>query len=433
MKRNDNQRVVVTGMGMITPIGIGIDCFWNNAISSNHGIDYIDFTDYSGETDPILAGIIKDFDPKSFVAQRKSLKVMSRDMQIAVGAAKLAIEDAGINIESEDPTQVGVTIGAGMIHADINELGLSIAGSAKNGKFDISDFGKEAMQILFPLWLLKQLPNMLASHISIIYNAQAPSNTPTTASSAGLQAIGEASRIIERQNAKVYFCGGADCRTHPLDILKYKMLGLFSEQNGKIENFYCPYDKRRSGLIPGEAAGIFVIESLSHALERGAKIYGEIIGYGSSAGAAFREKDPEKRAFIESIAISSAIEDAGIAPTDIDYISGHGCSSVVGDLSESLAYKKAFGDYAYSIPVSSISSMVGYVGAATGSVNLATALMAINENKIAPTMFLAEPDPKCDLDYVPGKSRDHEVNIALVNTFDFSGQGAALVVKKFES
>lgn len=432
MKKNNDQRVVVTGMGMITPIGIGIDCFWKNAIAGSHGIDYIDFSDYSGETEPILAGIIKGFDPKIYISQRKSLKVMSRDMQIAVGAAKLAVEDAKLNIEAEDPTQVGVTIGSGMIHADINELGASIALSAKNGGFTISGFGKEAMQILFPLWLLKQLPNMLASHISIIYNAQAPSNTPTTASAAGLQAIGEAARIIERQNAKVYFCGGADCRIHPLDILKYQMLGLLAKQNGDIKNFYFPYDIRRSGMIPGEAAGIFIIESLSHALERGARIYAEIIGYGSSAGVEFREKDPEKRAYIESIAITSAMEDAQIAPEDIDYISGHGCSSLNGDLAETLAYKKALGNHAYKVAVSSISSMTGYVGAATGSVNLASAIMAINDSKIAPTLFLSQPDPKCDLDYIPGTFRNREVNIALVNTFDFSGQGAALVLKKFQ-
>lgn len=431
MSISNKDRIVITGIGVVSPLGIGKQAFWKNALGGVHGFDYFKYEGFN-DNKTYLNGVIKDFQAKDFIEQRKSLKVMSRDMQIALAGAKLALDDARFTVGQVDPTLLGVSIGAGMIHCDLQELGQSITASLENNKFTLQNFGKVAMTTLFPLWLLKQLPNMVASHISIIYNAQGPSNTLTTASAAGLQAIGEAARIIERGDAKVYICGGSDVRLHLIDILKYKLMGLYCENNGDLQDSFCPYDKRRSGFIPGEAAVIVIIEDLDTAIKRGAHIYAEILGYGSSAGVGFREKDIEKRAYIESLAITQAIEDAHIQPSEIDYIVGHGCSSVIGDVVETLAYKKALGDSAKSIPISSPTSMVGYVGAATGSLNLACAVMAMQDGKIPPTVFLKEPDPECDLDYVPKKYREHQVTTALVNTFDFYGQGAALVIKKFE-
>ncbi len=431
MKKSNQDRIVITGLGLVTPLGIGKEEFWENALAGKHGLDYVQFNGLS-RNETFTGGVIKNFRPKDYITQRKSLKIMSRDMQIAVASAKLALEDAQYDVTAHDPAQFGVCIGAGMINSDLRELGYPIIESAKDNQFQIKEFGAVSSNTMFPLWLLKQLPNMLASHISIIYNAQGPSNTLTTASAAGLQAIGEATRIIERKDASWFICGGADHRIHPLDFLKYRMLGLLCENNGRTIKDFCPYDKRRSGFIPGEASAIMLIETLESALDRGVDIYAEIIGYGASAGVVFRDKDLEKRSYIESLAISRAIEDAGISAQDIDYIVGHGCSSVISDVVETMAYKKALGDYAKSVPVSSPSSMLGYVGSATGSVNLVCALMAMRDSKIPPTMFLQEPDPLCDLDYVPNTYREHKVDIALVNTFDFYGQGAAVLVKKFE-
>ena len=429
---DNKKRIVITGMGVVTPIGIGKDEFWENALSGTCGIKPFLMEGKNGVTE-ILCGQVEGFNAKKFVENRKSLKVMSKDMQMSVAAAKLAVDDSGLDLESIDATQLGVSIGAGMIHSDLDELGLPIAESCEGGKFDIKKFGKQAKNFLFPLWLLKQLPNMLASHISIINNAQGPSNSLTTSSSAGLQAIGEADRIIERDDARWFICGGADHKVHPLEILKYKLLDLlYDTSQSSVSDVACAYDKRRTGLIPGEGAVVVIIEDLQSALDRKAEIYGEIIGYGSSGGITVSDKDPEKYSYIESISILNALDDAGISPDQIDYIVGHGSSSVVGDKSEIMAYKKALGDAAKNIPITSLVPMVGFNGAALGGLNLVCALMAMRDNKLVPTLFLEDPDPECDLDIVRGNSRDHQVNVAMVNTFDFAGQGATMIVKKYE-
>ncbi len=425
MGKNRKKQVVITGIGVVSPIGIGKDLFWENALAGKDGFDNIPFLD--AQQKPLLGGIIKNFEPKEYITQRKSLKVMSKDMQTAAAAARLAIDDSGIDYKEVDPTRLGVCIGAGMINADIQELGNPIAHSKP---FSLKTFGKEAMDKLFPLWLLKQLPNMIASHISIMFNAQGPSNTLTHASAAGLHAVAEASFIIERGDADIVICGAADSHTHPIDILKYRLLGVLAEKTGDLCDIYSPYGKGRCGFLPGEASVVFVIESIEHANARGVKPYAQISGYGSTAGVEFFEKDIEKRSYIESISMQKAISCAGISPEEIDYIAGHGCSSVIGDLVESEAYRKVFGKKADSIPISSPSSMTGFLGASTGCIGLAASLMAMVDGKIPPTMFIQQPDQQCDLDYVPDRFRQHTVNRAIINVFDFCGQGSAMVVSK---
>ncbi|MDX9703801.1 MAG: beta-ketoacyl-[acyl-carrier-protein] synthase family protein [Candidatus Auribacterota bacterium] len=426
------KRIVITGIGVVTPIGIGKDVFWENALNGTCGINPLVLEGKKGVTE-ILCGQVDDFKARNYIENRKSLKVMSKDMQMSVAAAKLAVEDSGLDLQSVDPTMLGVSIGAGMIHSDLDELGLPISESCVNGKFDITKFAKQAQTLLYPLWLLKQLPNMLASHISIINNAQGPSNSLTTSSSAGLQAIGEADRIIERDDARWFICGGADHKVHPLEILKYDLLHLLYDRSKKsLPDVACAYDRRRSGLIPGEAAVVVVIEDLQSAVDRNASIYGEIIGYGSSGGVTVRDTDPEKCSYIESISILNALDDAGLTPDRIDCIFGHGSSSVVGDAAEIMAYKKALGNAAYNIPITSVVPMVGFNGAALGPLNLVCALLAMRDSKLFPTLFLEDPDPVCDLDIVRGAYRDHEVSVAMVNTFDFAGQGATMIVKKYE-
>jgi len=431
MAKSDQKRIVVTGIGIISPLGIGKDIYWENALAGKHGIEKLHFTGKNGEK-TIYAGLINDFKDREYVAHRKSLKVMSRDIKIAVGGAKLALEDADIDLEAFDPTELGVSIGAGMIHTDLDVLGYPISQSVEDGELSMKKFGTTGRELLFPLWLLKQLPNMLASHISIIYNAQGPSNSLTTAAAAGLQAVGEASRIIERGDAKRFICGGADSRVHPLHVIKYEMLKLSaSRADADIPEVFSPYGKKRNGFIPAEASSIIFIETLESAKQRGTEIYGEIIGYGSCGGASYYEKDVDKRAYIESLSVSAAIKDAGISADDISCIIGHGCSSELEDVSEAKAYKRVFGDRVNKIPFTAPSSQFGYCGAAAGSFGLIYALLAIRDSKLTPTLFINDNDPECDLNFIKDKTVDVDIQTALVNIFDFQGQGASVIVKKY--
>ena len=430
MTNSDQKRIVVTGLGIISPLGIGKDVYWENALAGKHGIDKLVFNGSESEK-TIYAGLINDFKDREYVEHRKSLKVMSRDIKIAVGGAKVALEDAEINLDDFDPTELGVSIGAGMIHTDLDLLAYPISQCVENGEMSMKKFGKTGRELMFPLWLLKQLPNMLASHISIIYNAQGPSNSLTTAAAAGLQAVGEATRIIERGDAKRFICGGADSRVHPLHVIKYEMLKLSQSRfDVDIAKVFSPYSAKSNGFIPAEASSIIFMETLESAKQRGAKIYGEIIGYGSCAGVTFYEKDLDKRAYIESLSISAAIKDAGISPDEIDCIIGHGCSYPVDDLAEAKAYKRIFGDRLSEIPFTAPTSQFGYCGAAAGSFGLIYALLAMTNNKLTPTLFLNDKDPQCDLNFVKDCSVDADINTALVNIFDFQGQGASVIVKK---
>ena len=431
MAKSDQKRIVVTGIGVISPLGIGKDIYWKNALAGKHGIEKLHFTGKNGEK-TIYAGLINDFKDKEYVAHRKSLKVMSRDIKIAVGGAKLALEDSAIDLEAFCPTELGVSIGAGMIHTDLDVLGYPISQSVENGELSMKKFGTTGRELLFPLWLLKQLPNMLASHISIIYNAQGPSNSLTTASAAGLQAVGEASRIIERGDAKRFICGGADSRVHPLHVIKYEMLKLSEGRSDvAIPEVFSPYGKKRNGFIPAEASSIIFIETLESAKQRGVEIYGEIIGYGSCGGASFYEQDVDQLAYIESLSIVAALKDAGIDAGDISCIVGHGCSSVLGDVSEAKAYKRIFGDRTNKIPFTAPSSQFGYCGAAAGSFSLIYALLAMRDSKLTPTLFVNDNDPECDLNFIKDKTVDIDIQTALVNIFDFQGQGASVIVKKY--
>lgn len=432
MKKSKDQRVVITGIGLLTPQGIGMDDFRTNLLAGTDCFEMLDILDVSNN-DEVVGATIKNFKAKDYIQQRKSLKVMSTDMQIAVAAAKLAIEDAGFSWDDTDAPSVGVSIGAGMIHTDLKDLAYPISAARNGESFSIQKFGSDGLSTFFPLWLLKQLPNLVASHISIIYNAQGPSNTLTTGSSAGLQAIGEATRTLERGAASLFICGGADCRTHPLDIIKYKILDLYCKYQGNnFHTAYGPYDKKRSGLLTGDASVIFMIETLSHAQKRGAKIYAEISGFGCSSGVGFLDTNIEKRAYIESIAVKAALRDAQCSADDIDCIIGHGCGSIIDDAVEALAYRTIFGDRINTLPVTSPSGATGYVGAATGPLNIACGIIALQDKKLAPAAFLSDEDEACDLAIVTGSAQEIEAKKVLVNTFDFFGQGSAMVLETFE-
>lgn len=424
----NKRRVGIVGIGVISPLGQSTNDYWSNLIAGKSGVSRISLFDASSFPTTIAAEV-KDFDPLKYIEKRKSLKVMMRDMQFAVAATKEAVGDAGLDQAAIDPTRLGVIFGAGMISTDVYELAPAVAKSLdSDGKFDLVRFGAEGVPQLFPLWLLKQLPNMLASHVSINYNAQGPSNTITTGCSASAHAIGEAFRVIARGGADVVITGGASSCITPLKLIRYHKLGVLSRRNDPPEKASCPYDARRDGFVLGEGAGIVILEEIEHARARGAKIYAEMVGYGSSVDLRSGPGGMVE-ASSKSRAMRAAIADGGIEASEIDYVSAHGNSIPFTDKLETQAIKEVWGDGARSIPVSSVKGHIGDLMSASGAMGLISAVMAVRRRLIPNTMNYEARDPDCDLDYVP-EPRQADVRCALCNSFDFMGQNVSLVLRK---
>jgi len=424
----NKRRVGIVGIGVISPVGLRTADFWSNLIAGRSGVASITLFDASSFPTTIAAEV-RDFDPLRYIEKRKALKVMMRDMQFAVAATKEAAEDARLDQAQADPTRIGVVFGAGMISTDVYELAPAIAKSLNGeGQFDIVRFGAEGIHQLFPLWLLKQLPNMLASHVSIIYDAQGPSNTITTGCSASAHAIGEAFHIISRGGADIVITGGASSCITPLKLIRYHTLGVLSRRNDPPEKASCPFDARRDGFVIGEGAGVIILEEFERARARGAHIYAELLGYGSSVDMQ-RAPSGAVEASSKSRAMRAAIADAGIAASEVDYISAHGNSIPFTDRLETLAVKEVWGERAYSIPMSSIKGQIGDLTSASGAMGLISTAMAIHHRVIPCTMNYEVRDPECDLDYVP-QPRRAAVSCALCNSFDFMGQNVSLVLRK---
>ncbi|MDH3591068.1 MAG: beta-ketoacyl-ACP synthase II [Planctomycetota bacterium] len=424
------RRVVVTGLGVLAPNGNDTESFWAAVCAGRSGIDTISGFD-AGGFNVKVAGEITDFDARKFVPNRKSLKIMGRNIRFGVAASQMAMEHAGLKETTPDPERFGVVMGAGLVPTNLEEVGDAVIHSFDDaGRFDVRRFGEEGKDQLFPLWLLKHLPNMVAAHISIIHNAQGPNNTIVTACSAATQAIGEAARIIERGDADVILTGGADSRIDPLSLVAYDLLGAVSTADRPPTEVSCPFDRRRDGFVLGEGGACLVLESEDHAKARGATIHGEIAGYGASFDAfAVTQPEPEGRGALQ--AMRAALRDAALDPADIDYISAHGTSTPLNDKMETTAVKQLFGDHAASTPMSSIKSMIGHLIGAAGAMEAAVSILALRDNVVPPTINLTQPDPECDLDYVANTSRELEVRCVLSNSFGFGGQNAALVIREY--
>ncbi len=425
------RRVVITGLGVISPLGIGTEPFWSGIAQGRSAVNRINLFDTTGF--PVtIAGEVKDFEPKRFIEQKKALKVMARDIQLAVGAARLGMEDSGIDITKIDPTRLGISLGASLISMSIEELSPSVRSSlTETGQFDIAKFGADGMNLLFPLWMLKYLPNMPACHISIMYNAQGPNNTLTTACTASAQAVGEGLKVIQRGDADIMITGGGDSKVNPLNLLRYYFSNCLSTSAREPHQVSRPFDKERDGFVLGEGAGIVVLEELEHAKKRDARIYAELVGYGVASDAAgILGQDFNGRGLVYSM--ESALEDAQVSKDAIEYISANGLSTKSADRVETAAVKQVFGDRAYDIPMSSIKSMVGHLSSAAGVIQLASAILSMRHRVITPTINYDTPDPECDLDYVPNASRQEAFKTALVNSFGMGGHTASLIIKKFE-
>jgi 3-oxoacyl-[acyl-carrier-protein] synthase II len=425
------RRVVVTGLGVVAPNGIGKDAFWSACLNGTSGIRRIRSFDSSNH--PVKVAGEVDFDAEPYLPdeQRKSLKVMGRASQFALGAAAWAVRDSGLDLNRENPERIGVVMGAGLVPMDVAELAPMLMDSCnEDGLFDPTLLARSGNSVLFPLWLLKHLPNMAASHISMAFNAQGPNNTVTTACVAGTQAVGEAHRLIERGDADIMLAGGADSRIEPLLLLAYTAMGTLSRSERTPEEMSRPYDRLRDGFVMGEGAGVLVLEEAERAKARGATIYAEVLGFGSSFDAySLTRPDPEAKGAAR--AIREALREARIDHRDVDYVNAHGTSTRLNDQMETIAIKKVFGDGAQLVPLSSIKSMIGHLIGAAGAVEAVALAMTLKTNAIPPTINLTHPDPNCDLDYVPKTAREQRVRTAVSTSFGFGGQNGALVMRQF--
>ncbi len=428
------RRVVVTGLGVVAPNGIGKEAFWKSCVEGRSGVGPIRSFDASAH--PVkIAAEVRDFDVTAYVppAHRKSLKIMGRAMRFGVAAASLAMRDCGLDLNRLNPERFGVTMGAGIVPIELPEIATSLFRACdREGRLDVARLGQIGFDALFPLWILKYLPNMAAAHISILFNAQGPNSTITTACAAGTQAIGEAFRLISRDDADVMLAGGADSRIDPLLLLAYTSLGTLSCAQRSPAEVSRPFDAERDGFVLGEGAALLVLEELEHARRRGAPIYAEVTGYGSSFDAyGITKPDPEGKGAAR--AMQWALREAQVDEQDVDYINAHGTSTRLNDQMETNAVKRVFGDKAKELPLSSIKSMIGHLIGAAGAVEAAAMAMTLCDGVLPPTINYQHPDPGCDLDYVPNTAREVRVKTAVSNSFGFGGQNASLVMQQYRN
>ncbi len=427
------RRVAVTGLGVVAPNGIGKEAFWNACVEGRSGVGPIRSFDASRH--PVqIAAEVPDFDINKHVPvqHRKALKIMGRAMRFAVTAAGLALKDSGLDGDRLDPERLGVAMGTGIIPIELPEIASTLMQACENGRFDPTKLGQCGDGALFPLWILKYLPNMVAAHISIMFNAQGPNNTVVTACAAGTQAIGEAFRLISRGDADLMLAGGTDSRMDPLLLLAYSSLGALSRAQRPPAEVSRPFERERDGFVLGEGAGVMLLEDLDHAKKRGAVIYAEVTGYGSSFDAyAVTKPDPEGRGAARSM--TWALNEARVDCKDVDYINAHGTSTRLNDLMETAAVKRVFGDRAKRLPLSSLKSMIGHLIGAAGAVEAVALALTLQHGVLPPTINYHHPDPECDLDYVPNSAREQRVRTALSNSFGFGGQNATLVLQQYRN
>ena len=423
-------RVVVTGVGVVAPNGVGRREFCEAIFEGRSGVDYIESFDTSGQNIKI-AGEVKNFDVLRYLGDyKKNLKMMSRAVRFAVGAAALAVEDSGLETAKVDPSRFGVCMGAGITPVDVGELVDPIKrGIGQDGAFDMGRFAMARAESIFPLWLLQHLPNMAAAHISILHQAMGPNNTIVTACAAGTQAVGEAFRLIARGDTDVMLAGGCDSRLDPHLMVAYAAMKAVSASGRPPSEVSRPFDAERDGFVLGEGAAVIVLESYRRAKRRGATIYAEITGYGSSFDA-FGITRPEPDGKGAALSMTAALREARIDPSEIDYINAHGTSTRLNDLMETVAVKRVFRDRATKIPISSQKSMIGHLIGASGAVEAAATALSLRQGVVPPTINLATPDPNCDLDYVPNISREMPLETAISNSFGFGGQNASLVMTR---
>ncbi|WP_373650543.1 beta-ketoacyl synthase [Schlesneria sp. DSM 10557] len=426
MAGSDSHRVVVTGVGVVSPIGIGQDAFWQNLIAGRSGIDLLTAFP-SGGLPSKLAAEVRDFDPVEHIYHRKFLKVMSRDIQLGVASASMAMADAALPRGAIDPERLGVEFGAGHMSATPEELadaakhlqqtadGVSFEGWAEDGLGEIA-----------PLWLLKQLPNMPACHVAIEHDARGPNNTITSCESSALLALAEGMRAIERGAADAMIVGACSSYIHPLEIARLNLYENLSR--GDDPRYACrPFDLNRDGTVAGEGAASFVLERFDHAVRRGAPIYCEILGVGAGCDGS----DPANRASGLGLArsIDAALKRSNLTPRDLGHINAHGKGTRRDDVAEASAYYRSLGTIAESIPVTALKSYFGHFDAGAGAVELAGSLLAMRHGQLPMTLNYRTPDPLCRLNIVHDEPMKMSNGIALSVNRTRMGQSAAAVIR----
>lgn len=411
------RRVVVTGIGLVTPVGNTAHETWDALLQGRSGVTRITRFDVEGW--PVqIAGEVKDFDPLQYIPQ-KELRRMDRFIYFAIAAALQAVEDSGLVIDESNRNEVGVYIGSGI-------GGLPVIERQKH-KMEASE---KPWKKFSPFFIPSLIVNMASGLVSIRFNARGPNSATCTACSTSCHAIGDSFKIIQRGDADAMICGGTEAVVTPLAVGGFAAARALSSRNDEPERASRPFDAQRDGFVIGEGSGIIMLEELESALKRGAKIYAEIVGYGMS-GDAFHMTAPSADGDGPRRVMLNTIKDAGIEPRQVDYINAHGTSTPPGDRVEVLAIRQAFGEHADKVAVSSTKSMTGHLLGAAGGVELAVMALSIAEQKIHPTINYEFPDPECDLDFVPNKAREAKIEYALSNSFGFGGTNAAVMMKRF--
>jgi 3-oxoacyl-[acyl-carrier-protein] synthase II len=425
------RRVVVTGMGMINPLGTEVETVWNALKSGASGVGYISIFDASNYPTKIAAEV-RGWDVSQVEEDKGVWAKRGRHARFAAGAAKIAVRDAGILDAIQDPTRVGVYFGAGEGNQDFfNFTQMVSVATQQPDRFDLDAFMRKGLEILDPELELEQEPSMPAAHVANMFDFQGPNLNCLTACAASSQAVGEATELIRRGNVDVMVAGGAHSMIHPFGLTGFSLLTALSTNNEHPTGASRPFDRLRDGFVLGEGSSVVVLEELEHARKRGAKIYGEVLGYGSTADA-YRITDihPEGRGAIGCMRAS--LKDAGVSPDEVGYVNAHGTSTSVNDKVETVACKAVFGERASQVPVSSTKSMMGHLIAAAGVTEMIVCLLAIRDGVLPPTINLENPDPDCDLDYIPNTAREAKIRVALNNSFGFGGQNVTLALGRFE-
>ncbi|UNC92753.1 beta-ketoacyl-ACP synthase II [Candidatus Contubernalis alkaliaceticus] len=407
-------RVVVTGIGVITPIGIGKDAYWEGLKEGRSGVDGITAFD-TAEYPVQIAAQVKDFNPENYM-DRKEARRMDRFIQFAVASAGLALEDSGLDLGKVDLNRVGVSVGSGIGGVQTMEEQARVL--IEKGPRRISPF-------LVPM----MITNMASGCVSIAFGAKGPNTTLVTACATSTHSVGDAYKILQRGDADVMFAGGSEAAITPLSVAGFCASRALSTRNHEPSKASRPFDAQRDGFVMGEGAAVLIMETLEHARARDARIYAEVCGFGMS-GDGYHITAPDPQGDGAARCIANALADAGMEPGDIDYINAHGTSTPLNDKLETMAIKKVFKELSKKIPVSSTKSMIGHLLGAAGGAELAASMLSMYHSMIHPTVNYENPDPECDLDYVPGKCRETEIKACLSNSFGFGGTNASLIIRK---
>ena len=414
LKTIELKRVVITGVGVVSPVGIGKGPFLDALLAGRSGvrrIERFDTTDFPVK----IAAEVRDFDPLAFI-DRKWTKRMDRYAQYGAAAATLALEDSGYPV-GEDPYAVGALIGSGVggLDTQMEQIGVLL----EKGPTRVS-----------PFFIPMMIPNMASACSSILLGLKGPVNATCTACAAGTNALGDAFSLIRRGDATAMFAGGAEAAINQVGMSAFAALRALSTRNDEPEKASRPFDAQRDGFVMGEGGGVLVLEEMEHALGRGAHIYAEIVGYGMT-GDASHLTEPDETGEPAGLAMTRALNDAGIDPSEVDYVNAHGTSTPLGDAMETQAIKRSLGAHAAKVMISSNKSMFGHCLGAAGALEAAATVLCIEAGKVAPTINLEYPDPACDLDYVPNVARDADVDVAMSNSFGFGGHNAAIVLRRW--